>query len=639
MNLNAKKRPNNMSRKYIFFSVEDNLCVQKCHSEYFFTKKCFINYYSMEAIKETINIIESDIINHSMNDLLLNIIDNGKNDLLMNKDNIIYQITTSYNQNNKEYQNMSTINLGECENILKTIYNIKKEETLIIFKIEYYIKGLLIPIIAYDIFHPNTKKKLDLNHCKNNRINIYIPVSIDENEIYKYDPNSEYYNDICNQTKSSSGTDIILYDRKNEYNIKNMSLCEDNCEFKEYNITSKKVLCICDIKNKSPLRLEDIINKEKLLNNFINMKSISNIEVMKCYKKLFSKNGLIDNIGSYILLSIIFIYIVSSFLFSIKGYNIIITKIENIIRHLKKKKKSNNSCNKMTKDLSIKQPLSSKKNKKPKKNQNKNKNKIKIKISHKKNKIESKTLSKIHLNKKNDLILNINHSQINNAKYTDYELNNFTYEESIKNDKRTYFQYYISLIIRNNLLLFSFIPKDDYNSKIIKICLFFFSFALYFAINTLFFNDSTMHKIYEDEGIFNFIYLIPQMLYSVVISTIIKLIVQKLSLSEKDVLKIKKMKDKNDIEKESSKIIKCLIIKFICFYIITFLLLALFWYYVSCFCTVYKNTQIYLIKDILISFSISLLYPFILCLFPTLLRIISLNKPGIYIYKFSKLIQ
>ena len=148
-----------------------------------------------------------------------------------------------------------------------------------------------------------------------------------------------------------------------------------------------------------------------------------------------------------------------------------------------------------------------------------------------------------------------------------------------------------------------------------------------------------MHKIYEDEGIFNFIYLIPQMLYSVVISTIIKLIVQKLSLSEKDVLKIKKMKDKNDIEKESSKIIKCLIIKFICFYIITFLLLALFWYYVSCFCTVYKNTQIYLIKDILISFSISLLYPFILCLFPTLLRIISLNKPGIYIYKFSKLIQ
>ena len=55
--------------------------------------------------------------------------------------------------------------------------------------------------------------------------------------------------------------------------------------------------------------------------------------------------------------------------------------------------------------------------------------------------------------------------------------------------------------MRNNLLLFSFFIKDDYNSQIIKICLFFFSFALYFAINTLFFNDSTMHKIYENEGI------------------------------------------------------------------------------------------------------------------------------------------
>ena len=43
----------------------------------------------------------------------------------------------------------------------------------------------------------------------------------------------------------------------------------------------------------------------------------------------------------------------------------------------------------------------------------------------------------------------------------------------------------------------------------IKICLLFFNFALNFTINALFFTDETMHKIIEDEGIFNFVYNLP----------------------------------------------------------------------------------------------------------------------------------
>ena len=43
--------------------------------------------------------------------------------------------------------------------------------------------------------------------------------------------------------------------------------------------------------------------------------------------------------------------------------------------------------------------------------------------------------------------------------------------------------------------------------EFIKVCLFFFSFGLYFTVNTLFYTDSTMHKIYEDNGSFDFIYM------------------------------------------------------------------------------------------------------------------------------------
>ena len=48
-------------------------------------------------------------------------------------------------------------------------------------------------------------------------------------------------------------------------------------------------------------------------------------------------------------------------------------------------------------------------------------------------------------------------------------------------------------------------------------------------------------------------------------------------------------------------------------------------WYISCFCAIYKNTQIHLIKDTLISFGLSLLYPIGLCLLPGIFRIPSLR--------------
>ena len=76
----------------------------------------------------------------------------------------------------------------------------------------------------------------------------------------------------------------------------------------------------------------------------------------------------------------------------------------------------------------------------------------------------------------------------------DFEINSLDYEEAIILDKRNYFQYYISLLKYNHPLTFSFAPFKDYNPRIIKIFLFFFAFSLDFTINTLFFNDDTMHK-------------------------------------------------------------------------------------------------------------------------------------------------
>ena len=68
-------------------------------------------------------------------------------------------------------------------------------------------------------------------------------------------------------------------------------------------------------------------------------------------------------------------------------------------------------------------------------------------------------------------------------------------------------------------------------------------------------------------------------------------------------------------------------IKIILFFIITYILLFALYIYTGGFCAVYKNTQIILIKDTLISFAISMLYPFGLNLFPGCFRIPALRSP------------
>ena len=221
--------------------------------------------------------------------------------------------------------------------------------------------------------------------------------------------------------------------------------------------------------------------------------------------------------------------------------------------------------------------------------------------------------------------------------YNDYELNNLSYKEVLKIDKRTYIQYYFSLLKMKHLLIFTFFTYTDYNSKIIKISLFLFLFALYYTVNALFFTDSTIHKIYENKGSFNFIYQIPKILYSTVISLIINIIVKYFSLSEKDIVKVRE--NKKNMKEEIAKLLKCLNLKFILFYTINSLFLILFWYYLACFCAIYKNSQIHLIKDTLISFGLSLLYPLGINLLPGLFRIPSLNGNRECLYKISKIVQ
>ena len=84
--------------------------------------------------------------------------------------------------------------------------------------------------------------------------------------------------------------------------------------------------------------------------------SNSNIGAMKCIDILFSKDGLLTNIGSYLLIFTFVFFTISTFVFYKCGYKIIEDNINRIIesRHLNKiktdskKEKSRSSCKKLS---------------------------------------------------------------------------------------------------------------------------------------------------------------------------------------------------------------------------------------------------------------------------------------------------
>ena len=230
-------------------------------------------------------------------------------------------------------------------------------------------------------------------------------------------------------------------------------------------------------------------------------------------------------------------------------------------------------------------------------------------------------------------------NQNKNNNYNDEELNKLEYEEALIIDKRGYLKYYCSLLRKNNLVIFTFFQKTDYNLPMIKYSLFLISLSLYFVVNAFFFVDSTIHKIYEHQGMVKLFLEVPKALYSSIISVFCNLFINSLALSEKSLLKLKKIKDKNKRNNSSVYLYAFIRRKITIYFFIGFIFLIIFWYFISAFCAVYKNTQVIYLKNCSISFCISMLYPFLISLLPGLFRIPSLrNGKNKTLYKIGNIL-
>ena len=62
-------------------------------------------------------------------------------------------LTTIKNQRYKKDNNITTIDIGDCESLLRNYYKLSKDEILYMKKIDVIQEGMKIPKIEYDIYY------------------------------------------------------------------------------------------------------------------------------------------------------------------------------------------------------------------------------------------------------------------------------------------------------------------------------------------------------------------------------------------------------------------------------------------------------------------------------------------------------
>ena len=665
--------PNGTHKENAMCVPTDNVRV-KCSIERILLDKCKFSEldesFNYTAVSRKILI--DRILEEMTDNKLSTIVDNVLNGDIFNKTifNETYQISALSNKNKLE--NLSFIDIQDCENLIRRSDSKMDEQyDLLMYKIEYTTKEFQIPIIDYKILSKIGAKiePVNISACRKIKFFYQIPFDMNISEEYLYNPNSDYFNEICEPYTTKEETDILLVDRKKEFNINNMSLCESNCNYVGYE--NGYVICECDIKNDFNKFLTSTSEeKYNLIYRFEDSDIMKyNFKLLSCFKILFTEDGFYSNYSSILFLSMVAGNILLALFFCIRGYKSLYVQIkwlaDKIPANNKPQKKTVNNTKKD--DPKGKNIITQGNPPKIKSDLIKgggglNLNKIKGKLNNSQNikdsgsKMSSLINSRNAFNKSRMNSSNIN-SNINTFLNKDLkddidleeyinidpglEMNFMPYSEAVLKDKRSFFQYYVSLLKSRHLIISIFI--NDYNSILIKISFVLLIFGICIGVNTIFFNDESVQRIYLKKGGYSIVENITSHMMPIMIAAIAASFVKSITAifiyTDKTILKLKEKEEKEKDERMNATLIKVTSRSMLLF-IITFIILSIFWVYVGSICAIYHNSQIYLIVNGCISFVVVLLLPFLYNFLTALLRTSAIKgKNSECLYKMTVFIH
>ena len=374
-----------------------------------------------------------------------------------------------------------------------------------------------------------------------------------------FNPNSEFFKDICFKFTSEKGFDVPLESRIEDY-YQNISFCDDreNSHYISYNYTyyTFSFRCAFGYYQNEDDKSSYIDTIDKELKSLV---SISNVKLIKCYKQFLNLRDIIRNYGGMICIVVLIIHIICFSIFCFTGIKPIENKLEDLfilgkaitrrrsgwagflgvndspgmeilnnqidqrkkfnlwgqIKLLKLRKQKNISSIKLKLSNPPKKPikLSSNENQKESEEINiriidlneggsdilqNNQNQIKI------NPIRQKTDG--NNSEKNDDVKIYNQKdntkedkKSDNSRLYDYEndeLNELPFDKAMKNDHRNFCQYYGNILLIGHIILNVFFRRNDFNLFTIKLCLLFMTFAINLTFNIFFFTNKSMKLNY-----------------------------------------------------------------------------------------------------------------------------------------------
>ena len=247
-----------------------------------------------------------------------------------------------------------------------------------------------------------------------------------------------------------------------------------------------------------------------------------------------------------------------------------------------------------------------------------------------------------------DAQIAISNVNANEKFYTREEYFYFKYLLARIEDKRTVFQIYLDLLEQCQIIFkFFFVPFNIYEDRKLQALYYLIKINLYFLINCLLIKSSVINDIYDGKN-----YLINDLgrsflatIYTFGISIFIYYLTNVKTLLIKRRYKL--MNLKINIPSLNTEIVKmtynyCLTFLFnkLILLLIVYLLIFLYSSYICfSFCNIYYYTQKLLLKCVIISITISLITPFIVCWIPAFLRKMAIKNKNIRFYELVKIIE
>ena len=273
---------------------------------------------------DTLTITDSitDILS-TLNDTITTLVDLNKT---IKGDNFTMQVY-HYDDIPSERDDVFSINLTQCEDILRNYYKYPSTENFIICKIDLYPENASTPQVEYQIYD-SQGKPLEMKICDSITDDVSYPTvnasaidfSLVSNLTAKgidiLNRSDPFFNDICSVNS--------IEERRELYQGNH---CEDGCTYKGVNTTSKKIKCKCDSKEQIETNQRER-NDNTTFDSNITLNG--NFVLLSCYNNIFNWDNIKTNGGVFVASASIVFQSINVIICCLKGVKSLLSGIHQL---------------------------------------------------------------------------------------------------------------------------------------------------------------------------------------------------------------------------------------------------------------------------------------------------------------------